>query len=98
VNLDGKPLPDGSIMLLGDGEAPANLPIKDGKFAGEAKPGKKRVEIRAYKMGQPTKMGDQVIEASKENFLPSEYNSASKITGEVTAEGISPSTFEVKSK
>jgi hypothetical protein len=101
VELDGQPLKEGKITLLGEGGATPEGPfdIKDGKFEGEAKPGKKRVEIRAYKMGQPTKMGDKVIEASPENYLPAEYNTESKLTTEIGADGaLNPSSFKVKSQ
>src|SRR3954447_18796867 len=67
VMLDGKPLPDGSIALLGEaGGAPDTFTIKEGKFEGQAIPGKKRVEIRAFRPGKPTKMGDVTIEATPE--------------------------------
>jgi hypothetical protein len=99
VNLDGKPLPDGSISLIGTaGEVPVSIPIKEGKFEGQATPGKKRVEIRADRMGKPTKMGDVVIEATPENYLPERFNSQSTLTAEVSASGINPNTYEVQSK
>jgi hypothetical protein len=99
VNLDGKPLPEGSLSLIGEGGAPPDVfEVKDGKFEGSAKPGKVRVEIRANRLGKPTKMGDTVIEATPENYLPSMYNTDSKIKADVTAAGLNPSTFEVKSK
>src|SRR5262245_3719762 len=44
VTLDGKPLDDGSVSLIGEGGSGAEtLPVKNGKFEGQAKPGKKRV-------------------------------------------------------
>src|SRR5262245_5977754 len=91
VDLDGKPLEDGTITLTSDaGVTPDTLPVKGGKFEGEAKPGKKKVEIRAFKMGKPTKMGDQEIPATPENFLPDRFNTKSTLTAEVTATGINP--------
>ncbi len=98
VELDGKPLNDGSISLFPEsGGAPAVLPVKDGKFEGQATPGKKKVELRAFRMGQPTKMGNEVIEATKENYLAAKWNTNSKLTAEVTASGISPNKFSAKS-
>ncbi len=96
VELNGKPLADGTITLVGDGGAvPETLDVKDGKFDGQAKPGKKRVEIRANRPGKATKMGDTVIPASPENFLPDKYNTASTLTAEVTATGLAPNKFTV---
>jgi hypothetical protein len=99
VELDGKPMPEGTITLAGEGgTVPATIDIKDGKFEGKATPGKKRVEIRAFRLGKSTKMGEEVIEAGPENYLPAAYNTQSKITADVSDAGISPDKFEVKSK
>jgi len=96
IDLDGKPLPEGSITLEGEtGTAPDILSVKDGKFEGKATPGKKVVRITADKKGTPTKMGDKVIEATMENYLPPRFNSQSKIQAEVTPSGINPSNFKV---
>jgi hypothetical protein len=100
VNLDGKPLADGSVTLFGEGGAPPEgpFPVKDGKFEGEAKPGKKKVSIHAYRLGEKTKMGDEWIEAGSVNYLPDRFNTSSKLTAEVTASGINPSKFDVSEK
>lgn len=99
VNLDGKPLDDGSVTLIGEGgTAPDTFPVKGGKFEGKAKPGKKRVEIRANRMGKPTRMGDMEIPATPENYLPAKFNTESKFTAEVTEKGINPDKYEVQAK
>jgi hypothetical protein len=99
VNLDTKPLDDGDITLIGEGgTAPDVLPIKNGKFEGEAKLGNKRVEIRANRMGKPTKMGDIEIPGTPENYLPDRFNTESKMTAKVTESGIDPNKFDVQSK
>lgn len=100
VDLDGKPLAEGTVTLIGEsGTAPTKLDVKEGKFEGKVTPGKKRIEIRAFKIGKPTKMGTEVIEATPENYIPAAYNSDSKMTAEVGAGGgLNPSKFEVKSK
>ena len=99
VELDGKPLEDGAVALFGEvGTTPNTLTVTHGKFEGPATPGNKTVQIRAFKLGEATKMGDTIIEAPKVNFLPSKYNTESKIKAEVGASGeIAPSKFEVKS-
>jgi hypothetical protein len=101
VELDGKPLDDGSISLYGaEGTAPQTFEVKNGKFEGQATPGKKRVEISAFRPGKPAMMGDKEVEGTggKENYLPSRYNTESKLTAEVTATAINPTKFEVSEK
>jgi len=99
VDLDGKPLAEGTVTLAGEGGGvPETFNVSSGRFEGKATPGKKRVEIRAFKLGKTTKMGDEVIEASPENYLPARFNSESKLTAEVTASGLNPSKFDVQSK
>ena len=100
VKLDGEPLDEGTIMLYGDGgTAPDTFDVKNGKFEGQAKLGKKRVEIHAYKQGPKAKMDKEEIEGSgKEERIPARFNSESKVTAEVTGSGISPVEFKVESK
>jgi len=97
VNLDGQPLAEGQVTLLGEKTAPETFTVKAGSFQGEAKPGKKRVEIRAFKLGKPTKMGDTEIEATPENYIPAKYNTESTLTAEVAAGGLNPNKFDVQS-
>src|ERR1700758_4058464 len=80
VELDGQPLDDGSITLFPDGGGAAEkFTVKNGKFEGQALPGKKKVEIHAFKQGEPTKMGDKIIPAPLVNYIPAKYNTESKI-------------------
>ena len=98
VEVDGKPLDDGSINLLGEAGTPASsFPVKNGKFEGTATPGKKKVEIYAYKQVAPTMMGDKPVEGSdKQNYLPARFNTSTTLTTEVTASGLNPSDFKVQ--
>jgi hypothetical protein len=99
VELDGKPMAEGQITFAGEaGSPPQTLEVKGGKFEGEVTPGKKRVEIHAFRQGKPTKMGEEVIEGGPENYIPPAYNTESKITAEVGENGITPNKFEAKSK
>jgi len=99
VNVDGKPLDDGTITLLGDaGTPPDSIDVKDGKFEGKAKPGKKKVEIRQWKIGKKPDMPGADLEPTKENILPAKYNTNTTLTAEVTSGGIDPNTFDVKTK
>ena len=45
VTLDEKPLPDGEIYFITMGMPPEILPIKDGAFAGKAKPGQRHLRF-----------------------------------------------------
>jgi hypothetical protein len=105
VNLDKQPLKDGEILFvdLGGGGSTA-LPIKDGAFSGDIKPGKKKVEIRAFRPAKGDNTGGGMykageVEASRgENFLPARYNTDSQTQEEIPASGKSDLTYEVTSR
>jgi hypothetical protein len=98
VLLDDKPLEDGSIAFYGEGGVAAeSFLVKNGKFEGEAKPGKKKVQIQGFKETKTTTMDKEEI-VSKPNFLPAKWNSESKLTAEVTGSGLTPSEFKVFEK
>jgi hypothetical protein len=95
VELDGQPLEDGSIVLEGEtpGSVPDSISVKDGKFAGEAKAGKKKVKFFAYKIGSPTIMDKKPVEGSEKKSISIKDE---KLTAEVTAGGLNPSSFKVE--
>ncbi len=99
VTLDGSPMPDGEIRFWavekGDFQT---VPIKDGKFKGEAKAGKRKVEICAFRMGQDKVMSGLKVEGTRENIIPAKYNTQSKLTAEVKADGPNEFKFEITSK
>src|ERR1700733_7723987 len=77
VTLDGNPLPEGRISFITPGQVPEMLDVKDGRFEGKVKPGKKRVEVGAYR---PTRIPDHIpasmramMKDGKENYLPPRY-------------------------
>lgn len=98
VNLDGKAMPDGDITFSLPGEVPSSLPIQNGSFSGKAPIGKNRVEVRAYKAGTPTKMGDQTFGGEKENYIPAQYNTGSTMSADVVSGGANDFKFDVTSK
>lgn len=101
VNLDGKPMnePDATISFALAGEAPAVIPIKDGKFAGKAPVGESRVEIRAMKQGEPTMMDGKPVEGSgMYNFIDEKFNDQSTLTAKIAAGGTKDLKFDVESK
>ena len=95
VTLDDKPLEHGDIVFmdLSGRYGPDPGKIQDGSFQFKAKAGKKRVEISASKIlpGGAKGAGGEPV---PEEFLSSEYNAQSKLTGEVKPEG--PNTFVFK--
>lgn len=99
VKLDDKPLDDGKITFEEAGSVPDTLPVKNGKFEGQVKPGKKTVKIYAFKKGEKAKMDKVELEGTdKLNYIPSRFNSQSKITADVTDSGINPAEFKVESE
>lgn len=97
VELDGKAMNDGEAMFLLPGQVPDTFPVKGGSFAGKAKVGKAKVEIRAYRPGKPNPMYPDK-EPSPENYLPAKYNTESTLTADVSASGANDFKFEVKSR
>lgn len=94
VTLDGKPLAHGDIVFvdLSGRYGPDPGKIQDGRFAFQAKAGKKRVEISASKIlpGGAKGAGGEPV---PEEFLAAEYNTRSQLTVEVKPEG--PNEFEL---
>jgi hypothetical protein len=97
VKLDGKPMAEGEVTFGITGEVPTTMPVVNGSFSGQAGHGTNRVQIMAYRKGTPVKMGDQEFGGEKENYIPSKYNTESKMTAEVTAGGANDFTFEATS-
>lgn len=90
VTLDGRPLAEGTVYFktIATGEIDS-LPVKDGKFAGQAVEGARRVEVVAFRLiPVPGEMGGEV----QESLIARRFNQDSKLTAEVTAAG--PNTFE----
>lgn len=100
VSYAKKPLDDGKIYFVTQGEAPEILDIKDGKFSGKVKPGKRRVEIHAFRKGaaipKDTPGADEGV--SIENYIPADYNSMSKLEADVKKEGGNSFTFDLAKK
>ena len=108
VTLDGKPLPQGSLLLVPTDPSKggtAGGEIKDGRFAltGKQAPGigEYKVEIHANKpsgrkvqkaMGKPGELDDELIEA-----VASRFNTKSELRVEVKPGG-STTKFEVFSR
>ncbi|HQX49997.1 MAG TPA: hypothetical protein PLR25_08820 [Planctomycetaceae bacterium] len=98
VNLDGAAIPEGEITFTSPGMGGAAIPIKDGKFEGQAAVGEKRVEIRAYRDGEPVMMDGKPGPAVRENYIPGRFNTESTLTAKVGATGAKDLKFDVESK
>jgi hypothetical protein len=102
VTLDGAPMPDGDVFFKGENSKNATFTIAGGAFSGDCEPGTYRVEIMAYKeatpMPDPTGYVPPSESSTKQNYIPAEFNTDSKMTAEVKAGGPNDFTFEVKSK
>lgn len=90
VTLDGQPLAEGTVYFKTIATGDVNsLPVKDGKFAGQAVEGTRRVEVVAFRMIPVLgEMGGEV----QESLIARRFNQDSQLTAEVTAAG--PNTFE----
>lgn len=98
VMLDDQPLPEGEILFKIPGQVPAFTEIRDGKYSLQVKPGKKEVEVLAYRMGKDFDMGGVIIKGTKENYIPERYNTKTTLKAEITPEGPNEFHFKVTSK
>lgn len=101
VTLDGKPMNEenAAISFAVPGEAPISLPIKGGKFEGKGSVGTARVEIRAFRQGEPVTMAGKPIEGSgKENYIAEQFNDKSTLTAKIAAGGSKDLKFDVEAK
>lgn len=94
VTLDGVPLPSGSIGFVAPGEVdPAE--IVDGKFTAEVREGEKRVEIRAFKNGEPDSTNPGQF--MQQNYLPPKYGDQSELKANINPAATAELKFELRS-
>ena len=86
VTVKGKALAEGEIYFVVSGYAPNIIPIANGEYAGKAKVGSNRIEIRSWKEGPPLST-DPTKQPTKVNTIPSAYNDSSKLTADVVSKG-----------
>ncbi len=94
VMVKGKALAEGEIYFIVSGYAPNVIPIANGEYAGKAKVGNNRIEIRSWKAGPPLST-DTTKQPTKVNTIPSAYNDSSKLTAEVQSKGDNDFKFSV---
>lgn len=97
MTFNGQPLADGLIQFKTTATgAIDSLEIKDGKFAGKAQAGERRVEICAYEtVASATKGAGPVGPPPTRTPIPSRYNQESKLKATATREGPNLFTFEL---
>ena len=101
VTLDGKPMEEerGEIHFIAGGEAPVILPIKAGKFEGKVPASECRVEVKAWKKGEPIMMdGKPFGEPKDENYIAEQFSEKSTLKASVPAAGAKDLKFEVEKK
>lgn len=99
VTFDGVAVGRGEISFVPtDGTAVAGGVIENGQFAFEAKPGSKRVEIRASRPLPPERQSNPEMGTLYEDYLPARFNRESTLAAEVTAEGERVYAFALTSK
>jgi hypothetical protein len=96
VTYNGAAVPDGSIvfMPLGDHTSADAGKISQGSFAFSAKPGKKRVEIRAVR-----EVGEVIHEMgvkARQSYIPAKYNAETTLTAEVVPGEKNQFVFDLK--
>jgi hypothetical protein len=94
VNFDGKPVPDGDIVLMTPGEADEAGKIKDGKFAFSARAGNKKVKIMASRQEGP--VDPQMGVAPSKPYIPAKYSTEkTELTMEVKESGENKFPFDL---
>ena len=99
VTLDGQSVEDGDILFadVGGVLGPDAAKIKGGHFQAKVKEGKKRIEINAPKIipGGAKGAGGEPV---PEETIPTEYNTKSTLTEEVTVAGPNEFKFTLQSR
>lgn len=95
VTWSGAPVPHGDVVFSSlDPHVPAAAgKISDGAFTFRCKPGKKRAEIRSFRLsGKKTPQGRPIGEM----YIPDRYNSESQLAVDVTLDGENKFEFALK--
>lgn len=100
VTCDGVPLTDGEISLVPEeiGVAADGASIINGHFDLLAKPGKKKVVIRASRVMAKPPLGANLANPPREDFIPSRFNDLTLLRAEVKTDSGNQFKFEVSSK
>jgi hypothetical protein len=96
VTLDGKPLPYGEIQFVTPSLGHLDVcVIKNGRFTGQAGPGKRTVSFCAFREGAKD---PETGAAIRLNVIPPRYSTESNVEADVTAEGPNDFAFDLTSK
>lgn len=98
VTFKGQPLPDGTIMFVGDdGKTSDPAPISQGKYTAQATAGIKKVQIRATRI-KPGGAKDAMGAAVPEDYLPAKYNTETTLRAEVAPGAANVFDFTLEEK
>lgn len=98
VLLDGKPLTDGFVTFVSPQEGRFEaFPLKEGRYAGKASLGVRTVEIVAIRDSEAAPAVDEKSppKATRENYLPAKYSTASALRADVTEAGPNVFNFDL---
>jgi hypothetical protein len=103
VTIDGKPLASGTLSLVTPATGDLQVfEVTGGRFAGQARVGERRVEIRSYAPpdvpGAGGKDARTALPGPNElpvNSLPDHLSAYSTLTATITAEGPNDLTFDL---
>lgn len=99
ATFDGVPVERGEISFIPiEGGAPDGGVIDQGKFKFSAKPGDKRVEIRASRPVPAARQNNPEMGLMYEDYIPAQYNRESKLTAKVSAEAERVYQFSLTSR
>jgi len=103
VRIDGQPLANGTISFVTPATGDLQVfEVSDGRFAGRARAGERRVEVRGYAApaagspGGPTDIPGPAGFAA--NTLPDHLGPYSTLTVTITAEGQGELSFDLQTK
>jgi hypothetical protein len=96
VTYNGQPVPDGSIVFMSADNhlTPDAGKVSGGQFTFSAKPGKKKVEIRAVR-----EVGEVIREMgvkARQSYIPTKYNAETTLTADIVVGDKNQFTFDLK--
>ncbi|MCA9005379.1 MAG: hypothetical protein KDA70_08890 [Planctomycetaceae bacterium] len=104
VSFSGKPVEEGQIVFIptsGNAQRQAAT-IKNGQYSSECTPGKKNVEITAYRFDEskqepdPAEPGKTI--PARVQYVPEQFNRKTTLTADVTSDGENHFDFKLETQ
>jgi len=91
---------EGEITFAEPAKGAADMiKIVNGRFEGQAQPGDKKVEIRAFRPGTPNMaMYGPDARAELENYIPAKYNTNTTLKATIGEDGTKDLKFDATSR